>query len=50
MKPQFNKTWLVIALIIIGNVTIFYFMSQKLESYVADTMIEHTEIAGLSGI
>ncbi|KKP61127.1 MAG: hypothetical protein UR85_C0004G0018 [Candidatus Nomurabacteria bacterium GW2011_GWF2_35_66] len=50
MKPQFNKTWLVIALVIIGNITIFYFMSQSLESYVADNMIEHTQIPGISGI
>ena len=49
MKPQFNKTWLVISLVIIANITIFYFMSKRLESYVADTMIEHTEI-GIKGI
>lgn len=47
MKPQFNKTWLVIALVIIGNITLFYFMSQKLESYVADTLIEKNEISGI---
>jgi hypothetical protein len=50
MKPQFNKTWLIIALVIIGNIALFYFMSQKLESYVADSMIEHNELKGLSGI
>ena len=50
MKPTFNKTWLIISLIIIGNIAIFYFMSQKLESYVADTMIENTVIGGVSGI
>lgn len=50
MKPQFNKTWLVISLVIICNITIFYFMSQKLESYVTDSMIEHTEIKGITGV
>jgi len=49
MKPQFNKTWLVISLVIIGNIAIFYFMSQKLESFVSDSMIEHTEIKGITG-
>ena len=49
MKPQFNKTWLVISIIIIGNIAIFYFMSQRLESYVADSMIEHT-IIDIKGI
>lgn len=47
MKPQFNKTWLVIAIVIIGNIGLFYFMSQRLESYVADSMIEHTQIPGI---
>ncbi len=49
MKPQFNKTWLVISVVIIFNIVLFYFMSQKLESYVADTMIEN-DIFGPSGI
>lgn len=34
MKPTFNTTWLWIAIIIIGNIFIFYFVSQKLESFV----------------
>lgn len=38
MKPQFNKTWLWIAVIIIGNILIFSFLSKKLESYVAQSM------------
>ena len=36
MKPEFNKTWLWIAIIIIFNITVFYFMSSKLEKYVAE--------------
>lgn len=47
MKPQFNKTWLIIAVIIIGNILIFHFMSQRLESYVADTMIEKDSLKGI---
>jgi hypothetical protein len=48
MKPQSNKIWFIIAVIIIGNVAIFYNMSKKLESYVADSMIENTVISGIS--
>jgi hypothetical protein len=52
MKPQFNKTWLIIAVIVIGNIIIFSFMSRKLESYVADSMLEKTDLnlQGLKGI
>lgn len=39
MKPQFNKTWLLIVLVIIGNIAIFYFMSQKLENFVTEKVI-----------
>ena len=38
MKPQFNKTWLWISLIIIFNIFVFYFMSERLESYVAQNV------------
>ena len=34
MKPEFNKTWLIIATIIIGNIMVFSFLSKKLENYV----------------
>lgn len=45
MKPQFNKTWLWISSIIILNVVIFYFMSQKLESFVAQNVADaNTEV------
>ena len=47
MKPQSNKIWFIIAAVIICNVAIFYQMSKKLESYVADTMIENTVISGI---
>lgn len=46
MKTQFNKTWFLISLVIIGNIVIFYFMSQKLESYVVDTMTSKTVVGG----
>jgi len=44
MKPQFNKTWLVISVIIIANILIFVFLSNKLESYVIDSMVENQEM------
>lgn len=47
MKPQFNKSWLWIALIIIANIVIFSFMSNKLESYMTDTLIERNTISGI---
>ncbi len=45
MKTQFNKTWLIISIIIIFNVLVFSFMSRHLESYVSDTMIDQNELA-----
>ena len=48
MKPQFNRTWLLITLVIIVNIIIFNFMSKKLESYVVDTMVGQTETSDLS--
>ena len=44
MKPQFNKSWLWISIIIIANILIFVFLSNKLESYVIDSMVENQEI------
>jgi len=41
MKLSFNKYWIFIALCIIGNIIIFVFMSDNLESYVTDTLIEN---------
>ena len=38
MKPQFNKSWLWIAIIIIGNITIFYFASKKLETFMVGSV------------
>ncbi len=38
MKTQFNKTWLIISVVIIFNIFVFSFMSKKLESYVFQTM------------
>lgn len=38
MKPQFNKTWLIIAVIIIGNIIVFSFLSKKLEGFVLVSM------------
>lgn len=40
MKPQFNKTWLIITLIIVGNIIIFNAMSKKLESVVFNKMVD----------
>jgi hypothetical protein len=34
MKPTFNKTCLIIAVITIVNIFIFYFASKKLENFV----------------
>jgi len=44
MKPQFNKSWLWISVIIIANILIFVFLSNKLESYVIDSMVENQEM------
>lgn len=42
MKPEFNKTWLWIAIIIVGNIVIFFFLSKKLEIYVENNMARQT--------
>ena len=44
MKPQFNKSWFWISIIIIGNILIFIYFSNKLESYVSDTLIQNQEM------
>ncbi|MEK7586002.1 MAG: hypothetical protein AAB477_02090 [Patescibacteria group bacterium] len=36
MQTKLNKYWIIIALIIIVNVSIFLFFSSHLESFVAD--------------
>ena len=43
MKTKFNRTWLLISLIIIANILVFVDLSKKLETYVADNMIENQE-------
>ena len=40
MKPQFNKTWLLIVVVIVANIIIFNFMSKKLESVVVNQIID----------
>ncbi|MFA5773725.1 MAG: hypothetical protein WC908_03590 [Candidatus Paceibacterota bacterium] len=41
MKLSFNKYWIFIAICIVGNIFIFIFLSNKLESYVTDSIIEN---------
>gem|GEM_PF-4133065 len=36
---KLNRTWMIVSLLIIGNICIFYFMSKRLESYVEGIMI-----------
>lgn len=50
MKPQFNKSWLIISIIIIANILIFVFLSNKLESYVVDTMAAKQGIEDVSSL
>lgn len=40
MKHNFGKYWIFISGIIIANIIIFVFLSNKLETYVADNMTE----------
>lgn len=44
MKPTFNKVWLIIAVVIMGNIFLFSVLSKKLEGYVVDTMVEEHDI------
>jgi len=44
VKPTFNKIWLIVALVIIGNIILFSALSRKLESYMVDTMVEQHDI------
>ncbi len=47
MKPEFNRTWLLVALVVIVNIGIFYFMSRSLEVYVVDNMSASGSIEGI---
>lgn len=47
MKPTFNKTWLIIALITIVNIFIFHFASQKLENFVLTNTAKTMTAKGL---
>ncbi len=47
MKPQFNKTWLIVSVMIIFNIVVFSFMSKKLESYVVDSMASSNSVNNL---
>ncbi|MFA6386415.1 MAG: hypothetical protein WCW04_01435 [Candidatus Paceibacterota bacterium] len=38
MKPDSYKTWLIISIIIIGNIMVFVMLSKKLENYVVVKM------------
>jgi len=41
---QFNKYWILVALITIVNIFIFVHFSNKLEGYVTDSMIDNQKI------
>lgn len=47
MKPKFNKMWLLMSVVIIGNILIFSLMSKKLESYVYDKTLSSKMIEGV---
>ena len=38
MKPDSYKTWLIISVIIIGNIMVFTMLSKKLENFVVVKM------------
>ncbi len=40
MKTKFNKTWLIISLVIVFNIIIFSFLSERLESFLVDDFTE----------
>ena len=40
MKPNFGKYWIFISGAIIVNIIIFVFLSNRLETYVVDSMSE----------
>lgn len=44
MKTTFNKYWILISVIIIMNILVFIILSNKLESYAVDKMIEEQGI------
>jgi hypothetical protein len=39
---KFNKYWIIVAGITIANIFIFVFFSNKLESYVTDSMVDES--------
>ena len=47
MKPKSNKMWILISVVIVFNIIIFKFMSKKLESYVASTMVDSSTMGGI---
>ncbi len=38
MKSQFNRTWLLVAIMVVINIGIFKALSNKLEVYVVDSI------------
>ena len=44
MKTKFNKTWLIVSIVIVFNIVIFSFLSERLESYFADDFTEKFQI------
>ena len=47
MKPMFNKTWLIVSIMIIFNIAVFSFLSKKLEVYVVDNMASSNNQGGM---
>ena len=39
-----NKIWIIIAVVIIGNIFLFSMLSKKLEGFVVDTMMEQHDV------
>lgn len=39
-----NKIWIIIVVVIIGNIFLFSMLSKKLEGYVVDTMMEQHDV------
>ena len=40
MNGQFNKYWIIVAVIIIANIVIFKNLSKKVETFVVDKTVE----------
>jgi len=47
MKSQFNKTWLLIIIAIIGNIIIFSILSNKLEDFVVQNITNSNTVKGI---